>query len=144
KADDITIEEDGTVFITGKDGAADAAYKEIHDLTREYEVGERFEGPVVRLMDFGAFVQIGPGKDGLVHVSEMAPFRVDRVTDVVQIGDVVPVVLKEIDDKGRYNLSIKAADPDYASRKGVKPGMGGGRDDHGGERRERHGRDERR
>ncbi len=140
KADDITIEEDGTVFITGKNGAAEAAHKEIHDLTREYEVGERFEGPVVRLMDFGAFVQIGPGKDGLVHVSEMAPFRVDRVTDVVQIGDIVPVVLKEIDDKGRYNLSIKAADPEYASRKGVKPGEGG-RDEHGGrERHERHGR----
>jgi polyribonucleotide nucleotidyltransferase len=139
KADDITIEEDGTVFITGKNGAAEAAYKEIHDLTREYEVGERFEGPVVRLMDFGAFVQIGPNKDGLVHVSEMAPFRVDKVTDVVQIGDVVPVVLKEIDEKGRYNLSIKAADPEYASKKGVKPGTGG-RDDHGGH--ERHGRRE--
>jgi len=142
KADDITIEDDGTVFITGKNGAAEAAYKEIHDMTREIEIGERFEGPVVRLMDFGAFVQIAPGKDGLVHVSEMAPFRVDKVTDVVQVGDVVPVVLKEIDDKGRYNLSIKAADPDYASRKGVKPGSGG-RDDHGGhERRER--RDDRR
>lgn len=141
KADDITIEEDGTVFVTGKNGAAEAAYKEIHDLTREYEVGERFEGPVVRLMDFGAFVQIGPNKDGLVHVSEMAPFRVDRVTDVVQLGDVVPVVLKEIDDKGRYNLSIKAADPEYASKKGVKPGTGS-RDDHGGN--ERHERRDRR
>ncbi|MEN9561529.1 MAG: hypothetical protein RIQ56_802, partial [Candidatus Parcubacteria bacterium] len=143
KADDITIEDDGSVFITGKNGAAEAAYKEIHDMTREMEVGERFEGPVVRLMEFGAFVQIAPGKDGLVHVSEMAPFRVDRVTDVVQVGDIVPVVLKEIDDKGRYNLSIKAADPEYAARKGVQPGtgMGGGRDDHGG-RHER--RDDRR
>lgn len=144
KTDDITIEEDGTVFITGKNGAAEAAYKEIHDMTRDYEIGERFEGPVVRLMDFGAFVQIAPGKDGLVHVSEMAPFRVDKVTDVVQVGDVVPVVLKEIDDKGRYNLSIKAADPDFASRKGVKPGTGGGRDDHGGnERHERRGENRR-
>ncbi len=131
KVDDITIEDDGSVFITGKGGAAEAAYKEINDMTREMEIGERFEGPVVRLMDFGAFVQIAPGKDGLVHVSEMAPFRVDRVTDVVQVGDVVPVVLKEIDDKGRYNLSIKAADPEYAARKGVKPGTGGGHDDHG-------------
>ena len=140
KADDITIEEDGTVFVTGKNGAAEAAYKEIHDLTREYEIGEKFEGPVVRLMDFGAFVQIGPNKDGLVHVSEMAPFRVDKVTDVVQLGDIVPVVLKEIDEKGRYNLSIKAADPEYAARKGVQPGtgMGGGRDDHGGRHERRH------
>ena len=145
KADDITIEEDGTVFVTGKNGAAEAAHKEIYDLTRDYEVGERFEGPVVRLMEFGAFVQIAPGKDGLVHISEMAPFRVDRVTDVVKEGDIVPVVLKEIDEKGRYNLSIKAADPEYAARKGVQPGTGtgGGRDDHGG-RNERSGRDDRR
>ncbi len=141
KADDITIEEDGTVFVTGKNGAAEAAYKEIHDLTREYEIGERFEGEVVRLMDFGAFVQIGPGKDGLVHVSEMAPFRVDRVTDVVQLGDIVPVVLKEIDDKGRYNLSIKAADPEYATKKGVTPGTGGGHENN--DRRERGSREDR-
>jgi polyribonucleotide nucleotidyltransferase len=134
KADDITIEDDGSVFITGRNGAAEAAYKEIHDLTREYEVGERFEGEVVRLMDFGAFVKIGANTDGLVHVSEVAPYRIDRITDAVQIGDVVPVILKEIDEKGRYNLSIKAADPEWARRKGVpeSQGGGGGRDrDHG-------------
>ncbi|MBI5470444.1 polyribonucleotide nucleotidyltransferase [Candidatus Kaiserbacteria bacterium] len=136
KADDITIEEDGTVFITGRNGAAEAAYKEIHDLTREYEVGERFEGPVVRMMDFGAFVQIGPGKDGLVHVSEVAPFRIDKISDAVQLGDIVPVMLKEIDEKGRYNLSIKAADPEFAARKGLKPSTGGF-GDNGGQRPER-------
>ena len=126
KCDDITIEEDGTVFVTGRNGTAEAAAKEISDLTREYMVGEKFEGPVVRLMDFGAFVKIGPNQDGLVHVSEMAPFRIDKVSDAVSIGEVVPVVLKEIDEKGRYNLSIKAADPEWAARKGVKPGQGGG------------------
>ncbi|MDO8561877.1 MAG: polyribonucleotide nucleotidyltransferase [bacterium] len=119
--DDITIEEDGTVFVTGKDGSADAAIKEIYDLTREYEVGERLEGPVVRMLDFGAFVKIGPNTDGLVHVSEVAPFRIDKISDAVSIGEVVPVVIKEIDEKGRYNLSIKAADPEFASRKGLKP-----------------------
>jgi polyribonucleotide nucleotidyltransferase len=129
KCDDITIEEDGTVFVTGKAGAAEAALKEIVDLTREYEVGEKFEGPVVRMMDFGAFVKIGPNQDGLVHVSEVAPFRIGKISDVLTIGDVVPVVLKEIDDKGRYNLSIKAADPDWAARKGAKPSAGG--DDYG-------------
>jgi polyribonucleotide nucleotidyltransferase len=128
KCDDITIEEDGTIFITGRDGTAEAAYKEINDLTREYMVGERFEGPVVRMLDFGAFVKIGPNTDGLVHVSEIAPFRIDKISDAVQIGDIVPVVIKEIDEKGRYNLSIKAADPDFASRKGLKPGTGGGED----------------
>ena len=124
KADDITIEDDGSVFVTGKNGSAEAALKEIIDLTRDYEVGERFEGPVVRLMDFGAFVQIGPNKDGLVHVSEVAPFRIEKISDALQIGDIVPVILKEIDEKGRYNLSIKAADPDFAARKGLKPSTG--------------------
>ena len=126
KCDDITIEEDGTVFVTGRNGAAEAALKEIVDLTREYVAGERLEGPVVRLMDFGAFVKIGPNTDGLVHVSEVAPFRIEKISDAVAIGDVVPVVIKEIDEKGRYNLSIKAADPDWATRKGLKPSSGGG------------------
>ena len=136
--DDITIEDDGSVFITGKAGSAEAALAEIEALTREYAVGDRFEGPVVRMLDFGAFVQIGPGKDGLVHVSEVAPFRIGKITDAVQIGDVVPVIIKEIDEKGRYNLSIKAADPEWAERKGLTPSEGSG-DNHdrrqGGERR---------
>lgn len=138
-ASDITIEDDGTIYITGSMGTAEAAYKEINDLTREYMVGDRFEGPVVRMMDFGAFVKISPNQDGLVHVSEVAPFRIGKISDAVQIGDVVPVVLKEIDEKGRYNLSIKAADPEWAARKGVKPSEGGG-DNYGG----RHRQDERR
>ncbi|MEK7132428.1 MAG: polyribonucleotide nucleotidyltransferase [Patescibacteria group bacterium] len=135
--DDITIEEDGTVFVTGKNGAADAALKEIYDLTREYMVGERLEGPVVRMLDFGAFVQIGPNTDGLVHVSEVAPFRIEKISDAVAIGEVVPVVIKEIDEKGRYNLSIKAADPEFASRKGLTPAKGG--QDYGREENNRHG-----
>ena len=135
-ADDITIEEDGTIFITGKGGAAEAALQEIADLTREYMVGDKFEGPVVRLMDFGAFVKLGPTADGLVHVSEVAPFRIGKISDAVQIGDIVPVVIKEIDEKGRYNLSIKAADPEWAARKGLKPDTSGG-DNHGRSERPR-------
>lgn len=133
-AEDITIEEDGTIFITGRNGAAEAAQKEIHALTREYLPGETFEGEVTRLMDFGAFVKIGPNAEGLVHVSEVAPFRIGNIAEAVKIGDVVPVALKEIDEKGRYNLSIKAADPEWAARKGLIPQEGGGRDDHGGRR----------
>jgi len=128
KCDDITIEEDGTIFITGKNGTAEAALKEVSDLTHEFFVGERFEGPVVRMMDFGAFVKIGPNTDGLVHVSEVAPFRINSIADAVALGDIVPVVIKEIDDKGRYNLSIKAADPEFASRKGLKAEEGGAKD----------------
>ncbi|MBP9668766.1 MAG: polyribonucleotide nucleotidyltransferase [Candidatus Pacebacteria bacterium] len=119
--EEISIDDDGTIFITGKNGTAEAAHKEIYDLTREYEVGERFEGEVTRLMDFGAFVKIGPNTEGLVHISEMSPFRFDKVSDAVSLGEKVPVILKEIDEKGRYNLSIKAADPGFAERKGLKP-----------------------
>lgn len=138
--DDITIEEDGTIFVTGRNGTAEMALKEIVDLTRDYEPGERFDGVVTRLMDFGAFVKIGPNTEGLVHVSEVAPFRVDSIADAVAIGDTVPVLLKEIDEKGRYNLSIKAADPEWAARKGLVPGTGAPRQNNGGrhnERRER-------
>lgn len=131
QCDDITIEDDGTVFITGKNGSAEAAYKEIFDLTRSYEPGERFEGVVTRLMDFGAFVKIGANTEGLVHVSEVAPFRVNNIADAVAVGDVVPVILKEIDEKGRYNLSIKAADPEFATRKGLTPDSGGEKKHHG-------------
>jgi polyribonucleotide nucleotidyltransferase len=141
KADDITIEEDGTVFITGKNGAAEAAHEEIHQLTREYMPGERFDGEVTRMMDFGAFVKIGPNTEGLVHVSEVAPFRVGNISEAVSVGDTVPVVLKEIDEKGRYNLSIKAADPEWAARKGLTPSEGEApRRHHGGDRDRGHRR----
>jgi len=118
---DITIEDDGTVYITGINGSAEAAAQEIKDLTHVPQPGERFEGEVTRLMDFGAFVKINAHNEGLVHVSEIAPFRIANVSDAVAIGDKVPVIIKEIDEKGRINLSIKAADPDFAQRKGLTP-----------------------
>lgn len=136
-ATDITIEEDGTIFITGANGAAEAAYKEIHDLTREYMPGERFDGEVTRMMDFGAFVKIGPNTEGLVHVSEVAPFRIDSIAQAVKVGDIVPVVLKEIDEKGRYNLSIRAADAEWAARNGLTPSEGAPRNNDRGHDRPR-------
>ena len=90
-------------------------------MTREYVPGEKFTGEVVRLMDFGAFVKIGPNAEGLVHVSEMAPFRIERVETYVKEGDKVPVVVKEIDEKGRINLSIKQAQPDFFKKKEESP-----------------------
>jgi polyribonucleotide nucleotidyltransferase len=114
---EIDIEEDGTIFITGKNGAAEAAKEIIEGMTREYKKGERFEGTVVKIAEFGAFVKIGANADGLVHVSEIAPFRVDNVAKYLKVGDVVPVVIKEIDDKKRINLSIKQADPEFIKQK---------------------------
>jgi polyribonucleotide nucleotidyltransferase len=115
--DDITIEEDGTVFITGRNGSAELARDAIHGLTRTYEPGDRFEGEVVRILDFGAFVKISKTAEGLVHISEIAPYRVERVRDILTEGDLVPVVVKEVDEKGRINLSIKRVDPTFAERK---------------------------
>lgn len=119
--EDITIEEDGTVFITGKDGSAELARKAIDELTHEYKAGEQFEGEVTRLMDFGAFVRIGKNTEGLVHVSEIAPFRINKVSEVLKEGERVSVIIKEIDEKQRINLSIKAVDPTFAERKGLAP-----------------------
>lgn len=134
--DDITIEDDGSVFITGKGGTAQKAREMIEAIVKEYKPGEVYDGEVTRLMDFGAFVRVGPGKDaeGLVHVSEVAPFRIDKISDAVKIGDKVRVMIKEIDDKGRINLSIKMADSDFAVRKGLVPST----NPHGGSRERPH------
>jgi len=105
----IDIEDDGTVFITAPDGDGGARAQDwISNLTKSIEVGEIYEGEVVRIMDFGAFVELLPGQDGLVHISELDHKRIEKVTDVVKAGDIVRVKVKEIDDKGRVNLSMKA------------------------------------
>ena len=106
---EIDVEETGVVHILSVDAdAAARAQKMIEDIVREPEVGEIYEGPVVKIMDFGAFVNILPGKDGLVHISQLAKKRVNRVEDVVKVGDIVRVKLVEIDKQGRLNLSMKA------------------------------------
>ena len=109
------------MFITGRHGTAEKARDIIAALTHEYIAGEKFEGEVTRIMDFGAFVKIGHNTEGLVHVSEIAPFHVANVRDALKEGEKVPVVIKEIDEKNRVNLSIKRVDPDFASRKGLTP-----------------------
>ena len=106
---EIDVEETGVVHIRSVDAdAAARAQKMIEDIVREPEVGEIYEGPVVKIMDFGAFVNILPGKDGLVHISQLAKKRVNKVEDVVKVGDIVRVKLVEIDKQGRLNLSMKA------------------------------------
>ncbi len=105
----IDIEDDGSIFITTPDGESGNKAKQwIIDLTKSVEVGEVYDGKVVRIMDFGAFVEILPGQDGLVHISELGHGRVDKVNDVLKIGDKVKVKVINIDNKGRINLSIKA------------------------------------
>ncbi len=107
---EIDIEDNGLVMIASTDQeGAKKAIEWIKGLTEDPEVGKIYTGKVVKLMDFGAFVNIAPGKDGLVHISQMADERVEKVTDVVNEGDTVQVKLMEIDSQGRLNLSMKAA-----------------------------------
>ena len=110
----IDIDDDGLVAITGTNSEGVAkAIEWIENIVKEVEAGEVYTGKVTRLMDFGAFVEILPGKEGLVHISEFSTNRVDKITDVAQVGQELTVKVIEIDDKGRINLSVKQADPNY-------------------------------
>ncbi len=105
----IDIENDGLVMITStsEEGSAEAK-KWIEDLTKEAKIGDIYEGKVSRLFDFGAMVEIFPGQEGLVHISEIAPHRVKTVADELKIGQSVKVKVISIDEQGRVNLSMKA------------------------------------
>jgi polyribonucleotide nucleotidyltransferase len=105
----IDISDDGVVKIASNDSAAaDEARRQIEQLTADVEVGRIYEGRVAKLMDFGAFVNILPGKDGLVHVSQISNERVEKVSDKLSEGDMVQVKVLEIDKQGRIRLSMKA------------------------------------
>src|SRR5438067_6326561 len=105
----VDIEDDGSVYIGGQnEEQAGRAIDIMEGMTKDVEVGQIYTGKVTRLMNFGAFVEIAPGKEGLVHISELADFRVPRVEDVVQSGDEVMVMVTEIDSMGRVNLSRRA------------------------------------
>lgn len=104
----IDIDDEGQVFIASTDmEGAEAARKEIELLTKDVEVGEVYEGKVTRIMNFGAFIEILPGKEGLLHISKMAKGRVEKVEDVMNVGDTVKVKVTEIDSQDRINLSRK-------------------------------------
>jgi len=107
----IDIEDDGTVKVSAVDEAAsEAAINEIKNITAEPEIGTIYHGKVVKTVDFGAFVNFLGSKDGLVHISELRPERVEKTTDIVNVGDEVKVKLIGIDDRGKVKLSMKAVD----------------------------------
>jgi len=118
----IDIEDDGTVFITSdnEDGMK-KALSLVKQVTKEIKPGELLEGKVVRILDFGAMVEVGPRQDGLIHISELAPWHVEKVTDILNLGDVVPVKVKNIDEQGRINLSLKDV-PERYSREEIERG----------------------
>ncbi|MFC1595187.1 polyribonucleotide nucleotidyltransferase [Patescibacteria group bacterium] len=116
----IDVEQDGTIYIAGAtDENVEKAREEIALLTKEFKIGETAKGKVSRIFEFGAMVEIAPSQEGLVHISELAPFRVNKVEDMVTIGDEVPVKVIGIDEKGRINLSIKEVAV-LEQKKGVK------------------------
>jgi polyribonucleotide nucleotidyltransferase len=116
----IDIEDDGSVFITSSDQeGSDRAVEWIKGIVREAKAGEKFEARITRLMTFGAFAEILPNQEGLIHISEIDHKRIEKVEDVLKVGDKVDVVVKEIDAQGRINLSMKALKP----RPGTEPEM---------------------
>ncbi len=118
---EITIEDDGTVYLTGKDGAPQKAKDIILEMTHEFKIGEVFKGEVVKIADFGAFVRLNPFTDGMVHISEIAPFRVERVSDIIKEGMIVPVKVINIDkERGKIGLSIREADKDFFKPHGTR------------------------
>lgn len=118
--DEISIEDDGTVFVMGKLDAASEAAKRIEAIVHEFTAGEMIDGTVTRIATFGAFVALNQYTEGLLHISEIAPFRLESMDGVLQVGDVVPVVVKGVEGD-RISLSIKQRDPDFATRKGLTP-----------------------
>ncbi|MBL4868614.1 MAG: S1 RNA-binding domain-containing protein, partial [Pseudomonadales bacterium] len=111
----IDIDDDGLVHIYGEDKvAADAAIARVEEVTAEAEIGRVYEGKVVRIVDFGAFVSFMPGTDGLVHISQIAEERVEKVTDYLKEGQIINVKVLDIDQRGRVKLSMKEATKEQA------------------------------
>jgi polyribonucleotide nucleotidyltransferase len=137
----IDIDDDGLVMICGMNAEKCMEAKAaVEAIVHEYEVGEIFTGKVVRLMDFGAFLELGGGNNGLIRVSEMAPYFIGKPSDFLQVGDIVTAKIKEIDDQGRINLTMKGIpenEPLWKDEKGKSDGLNsgfGGRPSFGGSR----------
>jgi polyribonucleotide nucleotidyltransferase len=126
---DIDVNDDGTVYIASRDQGGEEAVRRIQMIIKEPEIGERYHGRVVSVQPFGAFVELFPGKDGLLHISRVAKGRVEKVEDVLNIGDEVEVEILDIDDKGKVSL-------DRIDKPDAPPSSGGSRSG-GGERHDR-------
>lgn len=126
----IDIDDDGLVMVCGTDSAmVEEAVRQVKEIVHEFTAGEIIKGKVVRMLDFGAFIQLNANQDGMAHVSELAPYRVDKPENLLNIGDIVTVKIKEVDDQGRINLTMKNLDdnlPLWKDEKGKSTGMGGG------------------
>lgn len=118
--DEISIEDDGTVYITGKDGSAEKAAERIKNLTHIFAVGEELLVTITRVAPFGAFARMNDSAEGLIHISEIVPWRLENVDGLLEVGEEVRAVVSKVED-GKIGLSIKKIDPDFAKRKGINP-----------------------
>ncbi|HEU4677412.1 MAG TPA: polyribonucleotide nucleotidyltransferase [Candidatus Paceibacterota bacterium] len=118
--DEITIEDDGTVYITGRGDAPEKARERIADITRTYEVGERLEVEITRITTFGAFAKMNAHTEGLIHISEIVPWRLESLDGILTVGEKVTVVVSKVEGD-KIGLSIKKAETDFLERKGLTP-----------------------
>ncbi len=142
----VDIEEDGTVYVSGEGEGAEQALDEIQSMTEDVEVGKIYTGTVVRVEPYGAFVNILPGVDGMVHISQLADYRVDKVEDIANIGDELTAMVIDVDPGGRVRLSRQAVLEGWSVEDARERDTGGARTGGGNRRggRERGGRDDRR
>ncbi len=117
--DEITIEEDGTVYVTGKGEGTKLAAAKIKALTKRYEIGEQVTATITKIAAFGAFARLDPYNEGLIHISEIAPFRLESLDGVLTVGESVPVLVSKLED-GKIGLSIKQADPEFATKRNLQ------------------------
>ena len=136
----VDVQEDGTIFVAGVDGQkAEAALDRIHMLTHDPDLGEIFTGKIVRITDFGAFVELAPGQDGMVHISQLASEHLQRVEDAVRMGDEVMVMVTDVSSEGKIRLSRRAVLEGWTleearAQDAVRKGSGGPRGGNGGSR----------
>jgi polyribonucleotide nucleotidyltransferase len=134
---DIDVNDDGTIYVAARDARGAEAVDRIRAIVRDVEPGEKYTGRVVSIQPFGAFIELIPGKDGLLHISKMAKGRIAHVESVLNIGDEVEVVVQEIDDRGKVSLDLiekfdvpeGAEAPPAGPRRDDRGGRTGGRDD---------------
>ncbi len=117
--DEITIEEDGTVYVTGKGEGTKLAAAKIKALTKRYEIGEQVNATITKIAAFGAFARLDPYNEGLIHISEIAPFRLESLDGILTVGESVPVLVSKLED-GKIGLSIKQADPEFATKRNLQ------------------------
>ncbi len=116
---EISIEDDGAVYISGSKEAAEAAAVKIRSLTKRYELGERVTVTITKITTFGAFAKLDSYNEGLIHISEVAPFRLETLEGILTVGESVPVLVSKLED-GKIGLSIKQADPEFAAKRNLK------------------------